>query len=80
MAAPIPPYPEFSFGFPTQLKRLLDPTDSDDAATKAYVDAQAGGGTFFNVIARTGPLRIYLSGAAQFTVVGRSGNIVVPVQ
>lgn len=29
----------YSFPFPTQLKRLVNPTDPQDAATKSYVDA-----------------------------------------
>lgn len=32
---------QYSFQFPTQLKRLVNPTDPQDAATKSYVDAQA---------------------------------------
>jgi hypothetical protein len=33
-----------SFPSPTQLKNISAPTDNSDAATKAYVDAQIGGG------------------------------------
>ena len=69
----------YQFPFPTQLKRLVDPTDPQDAATKSYVDNKSNG-TYLLVVGRTGPLRVNFSGPGQFTVVGRAGPIVVPVQ
>jgi hypothetical protein len=69
-----------TFTTPTILRNVATPVQPSDAGPKAYIDTQAGGSTYFTVTTRTGPLSVYLSAPGQFTVVGRSGNIVVPVQ
>ena len=69
-----------TFNTPTILRNVDAPVQPSDAGTKSYIDSQTGVATYFTVTTRTGPLRVYLSAPGQFTVVSRSGNIVVPVQ
>lgn len=53
---------------------------TDGTGNLSWISGGGGTGSYFDVIARNGPVRINLTGPGQFTIIGRSGSIVVPVQ